>query len=216
VTTTLPGELDPSNLLFDLLWTIYLFKLHWQKSQNLQNMVVKHLRYGEINVWDFKTQVLKPCGRKLYIYIYSVHIKSDTWMKSRCLCLKHQMTDNENKHGHSDAPLLRRSDAYLKLLFSSLFCCHRHTCRFRHLSNRSEVFTLADRQRDLWNEEGYPCFPIKLSIRVVNWRNIEKQFKESNGTGRGGRIIFSVYSVQALLDLHVLFRQRQWLHQACL
>lgn len=43
--------------------------------------------------------------------------------------------------------------SYLKLLVSSLFCSHLHTCRFLHLSNRSEVFTLACRQRVLWNEE---------------------------------------------------------------
>lgn len=39
-------------------------------------------------------------------------------------------------------------DSYLKLLVSSLFCSHLQTCRFLHLSNRSEVFTLEDTQRE--------------------------------------------------------------------
>lgn len=39
-------------------------------------------------------------------------------------------------------------NSYLKLLVSSLFCSHLQTCRFLHLSNRSELFTLQNKQRD--------------------------------------------------------------------
>lgn len=44
-------------------------------------------------------------------------------------------------------------DSYLKLLVSSLFCSHLQTCRFLHLSNRSEVFTLENTQIDAEREE---------------------------------------------------------------
>lgn len=53
--------------------------------------------------------------------------------------------------------------AYLKLLVSSLFCSHLHTCRFRHLSNSSEVFTLAT-DRDTCG--------MSFFLLPGNWRNV--------------------------------------------
>lgn len=44
-------------------------------------------------------------------------------------------------------------ESYLKLLVSSLFCSHLQTCRFLHLSNRSEFFTLESTQRGSEREE---------------------------------------------------------------
>lgn len=72
------------------------------------------------------------------------------------------------RHFLCSDPELHGDCSYLKLLVCSLLCSHLHTCRFRHLSNSSEVFTLADRQRDLWNEEGYPwpcIFRLPMSLQ---------------------------------------------------
>lgn len=93
--------------------------------------------------------------------------------------------------------VLGLSAAHLKLLFSSLLGSHLHTCRFRHLSNRSEVFTLADRQRDLCNEEGRPCFfpNNRVSTRAVNWKTKPPKNNSETQTegGHNGAEYFSVY-----------------------
>lgn len=41
-----------------------------------------------------------------------------------------------------DGALQQRDKDILKLPVSSLFCSHLQTCKFRHLSNRSEVLTI--------------------------------------------------------------------------